>query len=214
MKYVRTTATADGDGFGAREAAALLDQSTVQARRQFEPYPPWLLAVRAGLALIAYGALWLSTRGQHPYLHPTAALAPVAVAVGVINVIATLTVAKRATAGIAGRSRLRPGEIGLTVLIWVAVFAAMAPMAAAGVSDRIVYGLYPETAPLIIAGAIWAAITAAHANWRSCLSGLAAAAVGGGAWLAGPAGAWAVVGAGVCVLLLARAAETAWRQHA
>ncbi len=212
MNHTQITATADSNDFGPREAAALLDQATVQARRQFEPDPPWLLAIRAGLALIAYGALWLSTRGQHPYLHPTAAVIPVGIGVGIVNVIATLTVAKRATAGITGRSQLRPGEMGLMVAIWIGVFAAMAPMAEAGISNRIVYGLYPATAPLIIAGLAWAAIMAAHANWRSCLSGLAAAAIGGLAWFAGPAGAWAIVGAGICVLLLARAAEIAWRQ--
>lgn len=214
MKHTQETATADSDDFDPREAAVLLDQTTVQARRQFEPYPPWLLAIRALLALIAYGALWQSVRGQHPYLHPTAAVVPVGVAVGIVNVIATVTVAKRATAGIRGRSRLRSGAIALMVLVWIGVFVAMAPMAGAGISDRIVYGLYPATAPLIIAGLAWAGITAAHADWRACVSGLEVAAVGGVAWLAGPAGAWAVVGAGLCVLLLERAAEIAWRQHA
>lgn len=202
------------DDFGPREAAALLDQATVLARRQFEPYPPWLLTIRAVLALVAYGAIWLSVRGQHPYLYPTTAVVPVGVAVGIANVIATVTVAKRATAGIRGRSQLRPGEMALMVLIWIGVFAAMAPMAGAGVSDRIVYGLYPATAPLIFAGLAWAGIMATRAAWRACISGLAAAAIGGVAWFAGPAGAWAIVGAGLCVLLLASAAELSWRQHA
>jgi hypothetical protein len=32
------------------------------------------------------------------------------------------------------------------------VFAAMVPMAKSGVSDTVVYGLYPVAAPLILAG--------------------------------------------------------------
>jgi hypothetical protein len=199
--------------FDPSEAAVLLDQTTRHARREFEPYPPWLLAVRAALALVAYGALWLSVRGQHPYLYPTPAVIPVGVAVGIANVVATVAVAKRATAGITGRLRLRPAEVGLMAVVWIGVFAAMVPMADAGVSNRIVYGLYPATAPLIVSGLVWAAIMAAHADWRACVSGLAAAAVGAVALPAGPAGAWAVVGVGICVVLLEHAAEIVWRQH-
>ena len=209
-----TTATADsGGGFDPREAAVLLDRTTLRARRQFEQSPPWLLATRAVLALIAYGALWLSVRGQDPYLHPTAAVVPVGVAVGIVNVIATVVVAKRATAGIGGRPRLRLGEIAFVVVVWLGVFVVMGVMAGAGVSDGIVYGLYPACVPLIVAGLVWAGVMAARADWRACVSGLAAAAVGAVAWFAGPAGAWAVVGVGICVVLLERCAEISWRQH-
>lgn len=208
-----TTAENAGD-FDPRNAAVLLDQTTLQARRQFEPNPPWLLAIRAVLALIAYGALWLSVRGQHPYLHPTPAVIPVGIAVGIVNVVATAAVAKRATAGISGRLRLRPAEIALMVLVWIGVFAAIGPLAGAGVSNAIVYGLYPATAPLIIVGLAWAGIMAARADWRACGSGLAAAAVGGVAAFTGPATAWAVVGVGVFAALLAQAAVIARRQRA
>ena len=112
-----------------------------------------------------------------------------------------------------GRTRKGWLSIGVAVLVWIGVFVAMAAMAGAGVSDRIVYGLYPASAPLIVAGLAWAGIMAARADWRACVSGLAAAGVGGVAWFAGPAGAWAVVGVGVCVLLLERAAEIVWRHE-
>ena len=168
MSHTRDTTTAENGGdLDPREAAVLLDQTTLRARRQFEPNPPWLLAIRAVLALIAYGALWLSVRGQHPYAYPTAAVIPVGVAVGVVNVVATVAVAKRATTGISGRPRLRPAEIGLMVVVWVGVFAAMAPLAAAGASNAIVYGLFPATAPPIVAGLAWAGIMAARADWRA-----------------------------------------------
>ncbi len=203
-----------GGPFGAREAAMLLDQATVRARREFEPDPAWLLVVRGALALAVYGALWLSVRGQHPYQHPTAAVIWVGPTVGVINTVATLAVARRATAGIRGRSRLRPGETALMVLVWVAVFAGIGPMIAAGVPERVTYGLYPAAAPLIVAGLAWAGITAARGERRAAVTGVAVAAVGALALLAGPAGAWAVAGVGLCLLLLARAAEIAWRQRA
>lgn len=69
-----TTSTDNGKDFDPRAAAVLLNQTTLRARRQFQPYPPWLLAIRAVLALGVYGALWLSVCGQHPYVGPTAAV--------------------------------------------------------------------------------------------------------------------------------------------
>ena len=210
----QTTPTDNSGEFDPGAAAALLSQTTAAARRQFEPYPTWLLVIRAALALGVYGALWLSVRGQHPYAHPTAALIPVGVVAGVINVVATMVVARRATTGIGGRSRWRPAEMSVMVLVWIAVFGVMGVLISDGVSDRIVYGLYPATAPVIVGGLAWAGTVAVRANWRLAASGLAAAAVGAVALLAGPAGAWAVVGIGLCVILLGRAAETFWSQRA
>jgi hypothetical protein len=209
-----TVTTADSDGeFDPRAAARLLRQTTVHARRTFEPFPPWLLVVRAVLALGAYGAIWLSVRGQHPYAHPTAAVIPVGVVVGVVNAVATIAVAKRATAGLGGRSRLRLGEIAVMVALWVAVFVVMGVLAGAGVSDAVVYGRYPASAPLLVVGLAWAAIMAARGQWRLAGCGLAAAAVGGVAAVVGPASAWAVAGVGLCAILLGRAAECSWRQR-
>lgn len=208
------TAGDNGGDFNPQQAAAVLNQTTQQARRQFEPSPPWLLAVRAVLALVGYGAIWLSVRGQHPYLHPTSALIPVGIGIGVVNVIALTVVGKRATAGVTGRTRFRPADIAAATAIWVAVFAVMGVLAGAGASNRIVYGLYPAAAPLIVAGLIWAAMMAARRDWRHVFPSLAAAGIGAVSLLAGPAGAWAVCGVSLFVLLLASAAVIAWRQRA
>ena len=53
---------------------------------------------------------------------------------------------------------------------------------------------------------------AARADWRECGTGLAVAVVGAVAVAAGPAGAWAVAGVGLCAVLLGRAVIT-WRQR-
>jgi hypothetical protein len=215
VNRVTETGTADNGGiFDPRQAAALLDQTTLRARRQFEPSPPWLLVIRAVVALGVYGSVWLSVRGQHPYMHPTAAAIPGAVGFGIVNLAATIAAAKRASAGVSGRSRVRAGDIAVMGVVWAAVFVVMGVLIAANVSDTVVYGLYPAAAPLIVAGLSWAAVMAARANRRACIGGLIAAAVGAVAITAGPAGAWLVVGVGVFVLLLERAAEITWRQHA
>ena len=93
MNHTPDTATAGNGGtFDPQQAAALLDQTTHQARRKFEPSPPWLLATRAVLVLAALGAIWLSVRGQHPYRGPTAADIPVLIAFIVVNFTATVAV--------------------------------------------------------------------------------------------------------------------------
>jgi hypothetical protein len=96
---------------------------------------------------------------------------------------------------------------------WVAVFVVMGALAGAGVSRAIVYGLYPATVPLIVAGLAWAGIMAARANWRAVGTGLAVAAVGAVGAFAGPAGAWEVDAVGLFAALLGSAAVIAWRQR-
>lgn len=206
-------AAGNGGNFDPRQAAALLDQTTQQARRQLEPAQPWLLVIRAVAVLAVFGAVWLNVRGQHPYQHPTAALIPVVIAFGLINLVATVTVARRATAGLSGKSRLRPAEIAVLAAIWIGVFAAMGPMASDGVSNAVVYGTYPVTVPLITAGLAWAGISAARADWLNCGIGLATAVTGAVALSSGPAGAWAVAGVGLCLTLMGHAAVIVRRQR-
>ena len=179
----------------------------------FEPSPPWLLTIRAFIALVIYGAVWLSVRGQHPYNHPTAAVIPVLVVLVAVNLVATVTVAKRATAGVRGRFRVRPAEIAAMAVVWLGVLVALGALAGAGVSHAIIYGIYPATAPLMAGGLAWAGIMAARANWRWSGAGLAVAAVGVVGVFAGPAGSWAVAGLGLFAVLLGTAAVIVWRQR-
>ncbi len=102
---------------------------------------------RAVGVLAALGAVWLSVRGQHPYQHPTAAVIPVVVAFGILNLIATVTVARRATAGVSGRTRPHWAEITVMVVVWFALFAVMGALAGAGVSDAFLCGIYPAAVP-------------------------------------------------------------------
>lgn len=203
-----TTSAGNGGNFDPQQAAVLLDQTTQQARRKLAPSPPWLLATRGVAVLAALGAIWLSVRGQHPYHGPTGADIPILVAFIVLNFGATVAVRERAIAGVRGRTRLRPAEIIVLALAWAAVPVIMWALAAAGVN----YSLYPTTV-LIVPGLAWAAVMATRAGWRSCGTGLAVAAVGAAGAFAGPAGAWAVAGVGLCAVLLGQAAAIAWRQR-
>ena len=202
-------AAGNGGTFGPEQAAALLDQTTQQAHRKFQPSPPWLLATRAVMVLAALGAIWLSVRGQHPYRGPTGADIPVLLAFIVVNFTATVAVRRQATAGVTGRSRFSQGEIIVLVLALVAAVAAMAGLGAAGVS----FAWYP-TSVLVIPGLAWAVLMAARASWRGLATGLAIVAIGIVGAFAGPAGAWAVAAVGLCVMLLGSAAAIAWQHRA
>jgi hypothetical protein len=204
-----TAAAGNGGTFDPRQAAALLDQTTQQARRKFQPSPPWLLAARAVLVLAALGAIWLSVRGQHPYRGPTAADIPVLIGFIVLNFTATVAVRRRATAGVSGRSRFSQGEIMLLVVAFVATVVAMTALGSAGVS----FAWYPTTV-LVIPGLAWAAISAARANWVEFGMGLAIVALGVVGAFAGPAGSWAVAAVGLCAVLLGNAAAIVWQQRA
>ena len=204
-----TAAVGNGGTFGPEQAAALLDQTTQQARRKFQPSPPWLLVTRAVMVLAALGAIWLSVRGQHPYRGPTAADIPVLLAFIVVNFAATVAVRRHATAGVSGRSRFSPGEITVLVLAFAATVVAMAGLGAAGVS----FAYYP-TSVLVIPGLAWAVLMAARANWREFATGLAIVVIGIVGAFAGPAGAWAVAAVGLCVILLGSAAAITWQQRA
>jgi hypothetical protein len=210
VNHIPETASASNGGtLDPRQAAALLDQTTQQARRKFEPSPPWLLVTRAVLVLADLGAIWLSVRGQHPYRGPTAADIPVLIGFIAVNFAATVAVRRRATAGVSGRSRFSQGEIMVLVVAFAAAVVAMMGLSAV----RVNFAWYP-TSVLVIPGLAWAAIEAARANWLSFGTGLAIVALGVVGAFAGQAGSWAVAAAGLCVVLLGSAAAIAWRQRA
>jgi len=197
----------NGGTFDAQQAAALLDQTTVQARRKLAPSPPWLLAARGVAVLVVLGTIWLTVRGQHPYRGPTAAVIPVLIVFIVLNFAATVGVRERALAGIRGETRFRPAEIAILAASWAVVPFLMWALADAGVS----FAWYPTTV-LIVPGLAFGAV-AARAGWRRSAMGLGVAAVGIAGAFAGHAGSWAVAGAGLCIVLLARAVVVARQQH-
>jgi hypothetical protein len=210
-----TAAAGHGGEFDPREAAALFEETRRQAQRQFETNPTWLWLIRAAIVLVAYGAIWLSVRGHHPYQGPSALALVIAYVVGAVSLRATFITRKRAIDGIRGRSqRLRRAEIAAVGVPYAAVYFFMGALLHDGASHAIVYGVYPATAPLIVVGAAVAGVAAGRGNWTALGLALAAVAVGTAAAFAGPVGAWAVAGAGLFVAILGYAAVTAWLRRA
>ena len=124
---INQAGTADDVALDPREAATLLEQARRHGATPVGTLPGVALRDQSGPGPLRGRRGWFSVRGQHPYQGPTGAAILVLVPVLAINFVATLAVARRATAGVSGRSRLRPAEIAVMVVVWVGVFAVMVP---------------------------------------------------------------------------------------
>ena len=162
MDTTPTTAAGEGGNFDPRQAAALLDQTTQQARRQVRAVPPWLWRSGRSRSCSCSAPLAI-VRGQHPYRGPTAAVLPFVWGSWSSFWRPRSDSAMRATAGVNGKSAApgrdrRPGG-GLARVCPV----VMGVLAGAGVSTpRSSTALYPPTVPLIFSGLAWAGIMAAR----------------------------------------------------
>jgi uncharacterized membrane protein YidH (DUF202 family) len=201
----------DEGGLDHREAARLLERTRWEAQRGMDFRSPWLSLLAAGVALVAFGAVWLSVRGQHPYKGPTAVALVVLYAVVLIRIGTVVYAHRRARAGVSGRSvsQQRAEAVALAVAL-VAVYVLMAALAHDGASDAVVYGVYVATATLIVLGTFWAARSAAREDWRGLGLSIALVIVAAGSAFAGPRGVWLSDGIGLCVVLLGYSAAQAW----
>ena len=132
-----TTETYEGEGeLDPRQAARLLAQTQRQAQRDLDFRSPWLSLLAAAVVLVAFGAVWISVRGQHPYKGPTAVALVVLYAVVLIRIGTVLYAHRRAKAGVSGRSvSQHPSEgVGLLAAL-VAVYVLMGALAHDGASD-------------------------------------------------------------------------------
>jgi hypothetical protein len=204
-----TTAAGNGGSFDPRQAAALLDEVTVQARRTFTPGPPLLWVYRAVFVLVALGGYWLSVRGRDPYSAPSGGLVAVIFAGVAINIGWSTWALQRAGAGVTGPvQRKRRLWIAGMLVVWAAAFAVTVPLYHASAGHP-VWALYPASAPLMIVGLVAAVSSAALKDWRMAGTTLAIGIVAAGAGFGGPAGAWLIMAIGLSAVCLATAAVKA-----
>ena len=209
------SATADDGGeLDPTAAAAILAQATRQAKAEFDPSPPWRLVVIALVVLLAYGSLWLSVRGQHPYSGPTAWGLVVTFALIAVLIAVSASSARRATTGITGPSvRQRRTVAAAIITVFIAVYVFAGALKHLGVDPAIVSGVYPAVGLLIIGGAAGAGLAAAKEEWLDLGTALAIMLAGAICAFAGPVGVWLAAGISLFVIVCARAAVLAWRRR-
>ena len=201
-----------GDEYGLdpREAARLLAQTQRQAQRELDFRSPWLSVLAAAAALVAFGSVWLSVRGQHPYKWPTPVGLLGLYAVVAIRIGTVLYAHRRAQAGVSGPSvRQTRAEGGALAVALLAVYVVMAALAVDGASDGVVYGVYISTATMLVLGTFGAARSAIREDWPELGVSIAVIFVAAGSAFAGPRGVWLSDGIGLCVVLLAYSATQA-----
>ena len=93
----------DGD-LDLRQAATLLEQTMTRTQRQFDISPPLLMLTGVPVVLVAYGAVWLLVRAQHPYSGPSGTALAVLYSTLIVWVTLVAVVFQRATTGVGGRS--------------------------------------------------------------------------------------------------------------
>ena len=204
----------DERGLDPREAARLLVQTQQRTQRELDFRSP-RLSLLAAAALVAFGSVWLSVRGQHPYKYPTVVGLLGLYAVVAIRIGSALYAHRRATAGVSGRSvrQTRAEGVALAVAL-LAVYLIMGALANAGASDGVVYGVYVATATMLVLGTFGAARSAIREDWQELGLSIAIVLIAAGSAFAGPRGVWLSNGVGLCVVLLAYSAVQAWQLRA
>jgi hypothetical protein len=193
--------TADGGAsLNPHQAAALMDQSRRDAQHQLDVHPPVIMIAMGAAVLVAYGALWLSTRGQHPYSGPNGGVIALTYTIVVVTAVVAARIYRTATKGVSGESISRQRIEGVAMLASVlgspAIQGAMYHQHA---SHAIVYGVIPAAGPLIVIGTTLLGIAAAKFDRPQFGAAFALVTAGMVALFLGPSRAWLAAGAGVFV---------------
>ena len=200
--------------FDPKEATRVLQEATRQARRRFDLKRPLLSVSGGAVIFLAYGALWLSVRDQHPYQGPS--LGAIAGVYGAIVVVIGLSVRllQRATRGVSGPTHVLEAGEGIAIaLVYIATAVIQGALYHAGASHAIVYGILPAAGPFVIVGCTLAGIMGSRQDWSMFAVALAVVCVGIAGLFVSAAASWAVVGSGLFVIALASAIVNAWTQH-
>ena len=188
---------AEDQGMSMQEAAAVVQDARVRARRELVISAPLVYAAWGLVWLVGYGAMWLSVRGQHPYTGPSGvSIAAVFVLAG-FAVATVLVITSRAVAGIGGRSVrdrriiLATWTVGYLILLLVQAvisssvstrtlaFAGFAgPVLLAGLTYILASAL-GRNRPALVLGA-WLVIAGLSCAWLAPAAILATCALAGG----------------------------------
>jgi hypothetical protein len=197
-------AQADPGRLDPREAVRLLAETEREARRQFNLSPQWINVVMGAVILVAYGSLWLSTRGQHPYAGPSLGVVTLVYVAVAVAFAVSVKVYRRATAGVSGPAVRQQQAEGVAILVSFVLGSPVLQGALRhyGASDAIVYGVIPAAAPLIIVGTTALGIAASKADRPQFGAALTVVTAGVVAAFVGPSRAWLAAGIGVFIAVV------------
>lgn len=195
-------------GMDASSAAATIREMHERARHELTINRPAIFAAWSLVYLIGYGAAWLSVRGQHPY-HALATWAlALLILLALMALAITAQVTERAASGVGGASALRRRSYSLALGTGLlGVWIMQAALRHADASQGTI-GVFTASSPLLVAGVILVAGTAARLHWPTFGLGVWLIAVAAFSGFVGPAGTWGVDALAVGLPLLLIAAIT------
>jgi hypothetical protein len=193
----------DGTSLDARGAAAIMQEARERAERELTVNRPTIFVSWALVYLAGYGVVWLSARGQRPFHAPAGWALGLLVLLTVIALAVTATVTDRATSGVGGTSSLRRRVYYLSLAIGLLGEIVMQFALREAGASRGALSVFTASAPLLVAGIVLIAGTAAWLNWYAFGLGIWFITVAAVSGFAGPAGVWAVDALAVGVPFLA-----------
>jgi hypothetical protein len=188
-----------------QDAAVIMQETRERAERELNVRHPVIFAAWALVYLLGYGVVWLSARGQQPYRAPAGWALALLALLAVIALGVTAMVTDRATIGVGGASALRRRIYWLSLAIGLLGLYIMEAALRYNGASRGVIGVVTASAPLLVAGVVLVAGTAAWLNWYAFGLGVWLIAVAAFSGFAGPVGVWAVdaLAVGLPFLLIA-----------
>jgi hypothetical protein len=195
----------EGAGMAPQDAAVIMQQAREQAEHELTINRPAIFITWALLYLIGNTVIWLSVRVQHPYQGPAGYLQAALGLLALLALAVTLIVTDRATSGVGGVSALRRRIYWLSIAIGLAGLAIMEGALRYNDVSPGVIGVIMASAPLLLAGVVLVAGTAAWLNWYMFGLGIWLIAVAAFGGFAGPVGVWGVdaLAVGVPFLVMA-----------
>jgi hypothetical protein len=203
----------EGQDMSVHEAAGIVQDARTRARRELVISAPAVYTAWGLVWLIGYGAMWLSVRGQHPYLAPSGVSIAVVFVLAAFAAAAVLVIARRATAGIGGQSARHRRIILATWATGYLMLLLVQAAISGSVSTR-TFAFVGFAGPLLLAGLVYILAAALGRNRLAFALGVWLVIVGAScAWLAPKAILATCALAGGGAFLLIAVIETRLRAH-
>jgi uncharacterized membrane protein SirB2 len=192
-------------GMDAQGAAVIMWEARDRARRELTVNRPLIFASWALVYLVGYGVVWLSVRGQQPFHPPAGWALALLTLLALLALGVTVAVTDRAASGVGGVSALRRRVYWLSLAVGLLGEIVMQLALRDAGASRGLLSVFTASAPLLVAGVVLMAGTAAWLNWYMFGLGIWLIAVAAFSGFAGPAGVWAVdaLAVGIPFLLMA-----------
>jgi hypothetical protein len=193
----------EATGMDVRDAALIMREAGEHARHELTINRPAIFVSWSLVYLLGYGLMWFSVRNQHPYQAPPGWALAVVIVLAAMALAVTAALTDRATSGVGGTSATRRRVYWLSLVIGlIGVYIMQPVLLHAGASPNVM-GVFSASSPLLVAGVVLIAGTAAWLNWYAFSLGVWLIAVAAFSGFAGPAGVWAVEGLAIGAPFLA-----------